>query len=256
METSMTDRYGSRTLQSRGLGTKTVPDSLRTVDVSYGGMRWIQERLRSLPGKTGAGLARAIGKPKSRVYELFRGDWSLQVTDLPGAARYLEMSLEELTAKLQGAEVQKGLLAQKTMPRRNSEISEPLLIWSSSPVSGKDRGVFMLSSEKAGEAERPSALRYSKKAFAFKIIGSDNRPAFRSGDIAVTNPDEPADIGDDCVFTNGLLIAAGALAIVGNLTDITPDLWIITQYAVSGLRELARKDFPDAWRIVTKHYRR
>lgn len=114
----------------------------------------------------------------------------------------------------------------------------------------------MLSSSKAGEIERPDYLEFAEKAFATKVVSADNEPVYKLRDTLLVNPDETPVDGDDCVFSGAEATSAGAPAIIGCLIRATPALWIIRQYAVKTDRELPRREWPNAWRIVGRQHRR
>ncbi len=114
----------------------------------------------------------------------------------------------------------------------------------------------MLSSSKAGEIERPDYLEFSEKAFATKVVSADNEPVYKLRDTLLVNPDETPVDGDDCVFSGVEDPSGVAPAIIGCLIRATASLWIIRQYAVKADRELSRREWPHAWRIVGRQHRR
>lgn len=223
-------------------------------------MDWLKKRIRALD-KTGVGFARALGIPKSRVYEMYRGDRQLQVDEIKAAARYLEMTDDELIALSEKGgtvpstfhdaaafEGRRDLSRSKRLP--------PLIVWKTSAGGGGRGGAFVLSNEKAGEVGRPDVLEFVEKAFAAKVVNQDNDPAYRLRDVIWVNQEEPPLDGDDCLFTNDPRSSGGAQTIIGKLIRRTSSQWIITQYAVKGEQELNRRDFPNAWLIMGRYNRR
>jgi hypothetical protein len=224
-------------------------------------MEWLKPRLREL-NKSGAGLARALGKPKERVYEMQRGDRRLQAEEVPAAARYLEMSEQELLAIITGEPVPPSAIFDPSPPADTSSSTKsqfgrklpPLVIWKVVPHLGSRFGGFMLIAEKDGELPRSSDLEYNKKAFAFKVIDDANKAVYKQRDRLVVDPELTPAPDDDCIFAASMPTNRGALAVVGNLIRSTDDLWIISQYAAPETEiELSRHDYPHAWPIVERH---
>lgn len=63
---------------------------------------WLDARLRELPGKSQAGLARLLNVPSPRISELKTGVWQLPSLQVQRAARYLEWTTDLLLEKMAG----------------------------------------------------------------------------------------------------------------------------------------------------------
>lgn len=219
-------------------------------------MQWLKSRIEEL-GKTGVGLANALGLAKARVYEMYIGKRQFQADEIERAARFLEWTQDQLLARIAGRDepVHKSDIEGRINLRRDGAHLPTLVLWKSVAGGGDRGGAFMLNAVKAGEVERPDFLEFSEKAFATKVVTADNEPVYRLRDTILINPEETAVEDDDCVFSGTPEGDGRAPAVIGRLLRITPTLWIIRQYAAKEERELARKDWPHAWRIVGRHHR-
>lgn len=226
-------------------------------------MEWLKGRLKEL-GKTGAEFGRAIGVPKSRIYEMQKGDRRLQPDEIGNAARFLQLSEADLIARLEG----RSPVAEKTAARNEIDISSirplrqgdtslaALVIYRTAVGEIGRIGGFMLRAERVGEVARPEFLRFSEKAFAARLLEDRNAPAYRRRDIILVDPDTPPIEGEDCLFTGDPQAPGGAYSVLGCLISSTAACWKIRQYAVKGTKDLPRSEFPNAWPIVGRYNRR
>lgn len=261
----MTGGYEKRATPSRA-ETVNVPNRATTIVVPYA-MDWLKGRLREL-GKTGADFGRALGVPKSRVYEMQRGERRLQPDEIGNAARFLQLSEAELIARLEGRTDHRTKTAGNGASRNEIDISSirpirqgdislpPLLIYRTAMGELGRQGGFMLRAERVGEVARPEFLRFSEKAFAARVLDDRNAPAYRRRDAVLVDPDTPPIEGEDCLFTADPYGPGGAFSIIGCLVSSTTTCWRIRQYAVKGTKELPRSEFPNAWPIVGRYNRR
>lgn len=223
-------------------------------------MDWLKTRIAEI-GKTGVGLAAALGVPKARVYEMYSGKRKLQLNEVPAAAKYLEIPEDELIAlAIRSGTPPSSFHKRETFstgtPNMRGKRLPPLIVWKTSAGGSGRGGAFVLSNEKAGEAGRPDVLEFVESAFAAKVVNQDNDPAYRVRDLVWINPEEPPLDGDDCLFTSDPAAVGGSDAIIGKLIRRTSSQWIISQYAVKGEQELNRREYPSAWLIVGRQNRR
>lgn len=247
--------------------TKSVPSvstqDTNIVSVAFKGhvvvceMDWLKPRLKEIH-KTGAELARVLGIAKARVYEMSRGDRQFQADEIERAARFLEWTEAELLARIAGRAptVQKSDIEGRMSLRRDGAELPPLLVWKSAAGGSGQGGAFMLSRSTADAIARPDFLEFAEKAFATRVVSADNEPVYRPRDTLLIDPEEEPILDDDCVFSFTPDAKGWAPAVIGRLIRSTPTMWIIRQYAVEGERELPRKTWPNAWRIVGRHHRR
>lgn len=223
-------------------------------------MEWLTVRLREIH-KTGAGLARALGVPKPRVYEMQKGKRRLQAAEIPAAARYLEMSEPELIAAIGGgalppSSVYEGQFPTSTFASQGGHRRSPLIVWRAASHIGARFGGFMLLAEKEGEVPRPDFLEFNKRAFAFKVIDDSNSPVYNQRDHLLIDPETTPLPEEDCLFTDGIPEVRGALSVVGKLVRSTDSVWVIRQYASKTDSNLPKSTFPNAYPIVGRYHRR
>lgn len=247
----MTKRYENRSPVSSKEDTICVPVPIGSETSSSPPMDWLKARIRELE-KNGAQLARALGVPKTRVYEMYKGKRRFSAKEVPIAARFLEMSLEELNALIGDQEIKPSatMLTPSEMQNRSKPLA-PLIIWRSAQQTGSRYGGFLIVADKAGEITRPKALEFVKNPFAFRIIDETNVPVLRLWDVVTINTERPAVAGLDCVFLNDPEAEGGTLAVVGNLVEATTTHWIVKQYKDDNQLELPRTMFPRAYPIQT-----
>jgi hypothetical protein len=227
------------------------------------GMDWLKPRLAAV-GLTGADFAKALGLPKSRVYEMQSGKRRLQPNEIAPAARLLRMSEAELLALIEGRSGTAGknggyhdIDIGSIRPLRQGDTPPaPLVIYRTAQGERGRQGDFMLYAVRAGQTDRPEFLRFSGKAFAARILGDENNPAYRPRDLVLVDPDTPSIDGEDCLFTGNVEDPKGSLSVVACLVSSTAKMWITRQYGVKGERELAKSEFPHAWPIVGRYNRR
>lgn len=226
-------------------------------------MDWLKPRLQAL-GISAAAFGRALGLPKSRVYEMQRGDRRFQPEEIATAARLLQWTEAELLARIEGRNPTAGTngeyhevdISSIRPLRQGATPPPPLVIYRTAQREGGRQGDFMLYAEKAGETDRPEFLRFSGKAFAARILDDKNSPAYRRRDLVLVDPDTPPIEGEDCLFVGNPNDPKGSDSVLGCLVSSTATKWITRQYGIKGDRELPKADFPNAWPIVGRYNRR
>lgn len=257
----MAGGYGNRSPTS-SVEPNYVPTGAWPNVVPYA-MDWLKARLSAV-GLTGADFAKALGLPKSRVYEMQSGKRRLQPKEIAPAAHALKMTEAELLAAIEGRSRPAGTNGRdheidigSIRPLRQGDTPPPpLVIYRTAQGERSRQGDFMLYAERAGETDRPEFLRFSGKAFAARILGGENNPAYRPRDLVLVDPDTPLIEGEDCLFTGNVNDPNGALSVIACLISSTGKAWITRQYGVKGERELQRAEFPNAWPIVGRYNRR
>lgn len=176
------------------------------------------------------------------------------LADALGVSREFLLYGREKSAAANKVDDYSALGAVRPWQKRDKE-QPTLLLWKATPGSGGNAGAFMLSMQKGRLVERPPFLDGEEKAFIFELVGRENEPVYWAGDSLYVNPDKDVEENRDFVFLQSPDKAEGSPAIVGHLVRMTDRLWIIKQWAIKGERELARKDWPIAWRIVSRRHR-
>lgn len=228
------------------------------------GMEWLRVRLRIL-GKSGAELARHLDIPRERVYEMYKGTRRLQQEEIGPTARFLEWSETELIANLEGRALnetnkQSGNIAAQqsvpAVPNYTDTSLPPLVLYKTAQSVRGPWGGFMLLAQRTDEVPRPFFLKFSEKAFAFRILDDRMHPAYRRWDTVIIDPDGPPVEDEDCLFTDGSVLPTGGLSVIGCLKSSTDMHWTVHHYGTKQDHNLPRADFPDAWPIVGRYNRR
>jgi hypothetical protein len=235
----------------------------KRVVVAYG-MRWMQVRLRHL-GKSGAALARHLGIPRERVYEMFAGKRRLQQKEIGPTARFLEWSEAELIAHVEGRvlnetnkQTAQGALQQIApiqQPLADNTLP-PLVLYKTAQTLDTGRGEFMLLAQRTDEVPRPFFLKFSTKAFAVRVLNDRMEPAYRRWDTLIIDPDSPMIDGEDCLFTDNPESPGGGLSVIARLISSTDGHWSVHQYGTKQDLDLPKAEFPQAWPIVGRYNRR
>ncbi len=236
---------------------------IKRVIVPYG-MEWMRIRLR-LIGKSGAALGRHLGIPKERVYEMFAGKRRLQQEEIGPTARFLEWSEAQLIANLEGRVLnetnkQFGRVAPQQVAAGvqlyTGDILPPLVMYKTTHTVATGGGAFMLLAQRTDEVPRPFFLKFSQKAFAFRVLDDRMHPAYRRWDTLIIDPDSPAIEGEDCLFTDSPEALDGSLSVIGCLISSTATHWTVHQYGTKQDQDLPVSEFPNAWPIVGRYNRR
>ncbi len=179
---------------------------------------WLVRRLKEL-GKTGQGLANALGINKSRIYEIIGGRRGVKANEIQTISNYLEMTERDVIALLSGASVpamqdssQGGLMVQppRTMSRYASafipdvkDMPPPSTMPLDVPVYGTAVGGvdsdFEMNGEIIDRVRRPSGLTNARNAFALYVVGNSMTPRFDEGDLVFVHPGRPPVPGSDVV---------------------------------------------------------
>lgn len=167
---------------------------------------------------------------------------------------FLVSGREKATGSAHGVNHQSAMAGVE--PWQNSDRqSSSLIMWKAYPAGGAIAGAFMLSRQKGRPIPRPSFLDGEDNAFSFQLVGRDNEPAYWAGDTLYVNPDKDVEESRDYVFLQSPDKSDGVPSIVGHLVRITDRLWIIRQWSSKLERELPRREWTVAWRIVGRRHR-
>jgi len=173
---------------------------------------WISARLKSLRITKGS-LAKSLGIDPARVSEIVGGRRNVQVSELPVMADILQMSTEELVARLTPRKG--GALSEETSPDSPRHSVTPLPTGAISdlptnaqlprnlPIYGSARGGIDGSFEMNGQSmdyvERPPSLAAARNAYAVYVQGDSMWPRFEAGWLLHVNPNRPVRKGDNVV---------------------------------------------------------
>ena len=226
-------------------------------------MLWLKQRIRQLD-KSGAQLARALGLPKERVYEMYVGKRRLQAEEIGPTARFLEWTEADIIARLEGRILNEtNNRVVQSSPQVNENESQPLgditgtplVIYRTVTITDRGRGSFMLFQEPIDEVPRPFFLKFSTKAFGVKILDDSNSPVYKRWDTVLVDPAGSMAEGEDHIFTENLGTAGGQ-SVIGCLKSSTATHWTVHHYNSKRDQDLPRSQYPNAWPIVGRYNRR
>ena len=188
---------------------------------------WLAQRLKEI-GKTGQGLANALGINKSRISEIIGGRRGVKADEIITIAAYLEMNERDVISLLSGRRLEpSGSLAEQTpssayaaprvmvqripQPRytqgayapeptdQPATPSMPLDVPVYGTAIGGSDGDFEMTGEVIDRVRRPAGLMNARNAFALYVVGSSMAPRFDEGDLIVVHPGRPPVAGCDVV---------------------------------------------------------
>jgi transcriptional regulator with XRE-family HTH domain len=134
-------------------------------------------------------------------------------------------------------------------------LGNPLVVYRTVLIEGSKRGGFMLYAEPIDEVPRPFFLKFSKNAFAVKVLTDENFPVYKRWDTVLVDPAGSHALGEDHMFTPDL-DPSGVHSVIGCLKQSTPSHWIVHTYGTKQDHELPRSEYPHAWPLVGKYHRR
>ena len=171
---------------------------------------WLAWRLKEM-GRTGQGLAHALGVNKSRVSEIIGGRRRVKAQEVAAMAAYLEMSESEVIARLIGREAAgRPAAAPATAPvpaeafaPRTAELPAPAAMPLDVPVFGTAVGGedsdFEMNGDVIDRVRRPPGLAHARNAFALYVVGTSMSPRYDEGDLIFVHPGRPPVPGCDVV---------------------------------------------------------
>ncbi len=222
-------------------------------------MEWLTERLREI-GRKPIELARHLGLPPARVYEMQRGQRRLKTSEIPATAAFLGWPVDLLLAAMNGRaapgggraageprEARRGGLAE---PPRQPMIAVPfaagrpdLPIWASAEAG--DDGAIVITPDPIDYIHRPGHMASVRDPYGFIVVGSSMSPALEDGDLVIVNPVLRPRAGADCVFIHDQ--PDGAMkALVKRLVRPTADSWKVRQFSPPRDFDLSRRKWPRA----------
>lgn len=233
---------------------------------------WISARLKSLRITKGS-LARSLGIDPARVSEIVAGRRNVQVSELPVMADILQMSTEELVARLAPRKPPRETAGQRDadaappLPTQ-SPISSPALppgavtnlpspaqMPRNLPVFGSARGgpdgAFEMNGQSMDYVERPPSLAASRNAYAVYVQGESMSPRFEAGWLLHVNPNRPVRKGDNVVIQiRADDEHAPPLAYIKTFEATTPTKLVVSQFNPRKQIEWPLEDVVSIHRVV------
>lgn len=158
---------------------------------------WIEARLKELPGKSKAGLARAMGLPFARISEMIKGTRKLRAEEVPAMAGYLGLAPDDVLNRLGG-----GQRARANGDEGWHNPAEPIIPEGAMPVAAGSRDLPIYGAAECGPDGRvgfdhqgpvdwtwraPELLNV-KGAFAIYATGDSMGDAIPEGSIVQIHP--------------------------------------------------------------------
>jgi hypothetical protein len=214
-------------------------------------MPWLRQRLRAV-NATATDLARHLEIAPARVYEMIKGQRQFQPREIEKVASFLKIDEAQLVKLIKGrVDVEDvSINTVNAVPWVNvSEKSVRLLRTTIAP-----HGRWRLHGAKAERTRRPDFTRFSVFAFAIVVQDERNNPVFRVRDRILIDPESPVSPGDDVVLSSvgEIDIYEDMYVIPGLLTKISESTWSLKQYAGIVERTFSKRQFPNAWKIVSR----
>jgi Peptidase S24-like len=220
-------------------------------------MKWIKERLDEI-GRRPIELARALGLPPARAYEMIKGIRRVQPDEIGRLSAFLDWPEAHVVALIDGRATSKaGKRAPSTArppipgPRvRVALASEAaregrpdIPVWAAAQA-GED-GALILVPDPVDYIFRSERMRGVRNPFAFQIVGGSMSPALEHGDQVVINPALLVRPGVDCVFIHQQRDGS-FLALIKRLLSQNADNWRVRQYDPKKDFDLSKKKWPRA----------
>jgi SOS-response transcriptional repressor LexA len=230
---------------------------------------WLRERIKDL-GKTGQGLANALGVNKARVSEIIGGRRGVKAEEVTTIAAYLEMTEQEVIARLSGRHAPGGggdLAAPAVryaqappQPRgayvpRTVDLPAPAAMPLDLPVYGTAVGGedadFEMNGEVIDRVRRPPGLAAARNAFALYVVGTSMSPRYDEGDLIFVHPGKPPVPGCDVVVELQALDEFGRhKALLKTYRGKTPTRLLLSQLNPEGAVELALDEVKQVLRVM------
>jgi len=226
-------------------------------------MEWLRALLKAA-GKKPADLARALGKPPSRISEMLRGARRMQQDEIGPTARLLDISEARVIALLtskpdpgptrveraaDSAHITPQIFKPEPISLSGAALDVP--VWASAEA-GAD-GAMVLTDRPIDYIRRSERMVGVTNPFSFFVRGHSMEDVIAHGDMVVVNPNLPARPGNDCVFVSDDG-DGNMLALVKRLVRSTADAWIVKQYCPKKQYSLPKKKWAKAFVITEKRY--
>ncbi len=235
---------------------------------------WLGRRIKDL-GKTGQGLANALGVNKARVSEIIGGRRGVKADEVTTIAMYLEMGERDVLAHLAGRSVASPGIAESPpdgvyvsqappppppAPReacspRIEDVPPAAAMALDVPVYGTAVGGedadFEMNGEVIDRVRRPPGLANARSAFALYVVGTSMSPRYDEGDLIFVHPGRPPVPGCDVVVELQAIDDFGRhKALLKTYRGKTPTRLLLSQLNPEGPLELALPEIKQVLRVL------
>jgi hypothetical protein len=221
-------------------------------------MKWIKDRLDEI-GRRPIELARALGLPPARAYEMIKGIRRVQPDEIGRLSAFLDWPEAHVVALIDGRATPKS--GKRSASTARPPIAPPgrarvlmtgeagrdgrpdIPVWAAAQAG--DDGALILVPDPVDYIFRSERMRGVRNPFAFQIVGGSMSPALEHGDQVVINPALLLRPGVDCVFIQQQRDGT-FLALVKRLLRQSADTWHVRQFDPKKDFELSKKKWPRA----------
>ncbi len=239
---------------------------------------WLAQRLKEL-GKTGQGLANALGVNKSRISEIIGGRRGVKADEVIAMALYLEMSERDVVTLLSGRPLEQteggaevagpamvtaprsvaqrvaALRAQGAFSPEIAEIPQasglPLDVPVYGTAVGGEDADFEMNGDVIDRVRRPAGLANAKNAFALYVVGESMSPRYDEGDLIFVHPGRPPVAGCDVVVELHAQDDRGRnKALLKTYRGKTPNLLLLSQLNPRGDFEIPLDQVKQVLRVL------
>jgi hypothetical protein len=224
-------------------------------------MKWIKERLDEI-GRRPIELARTLGLPPARAYEMIKGIRRIQPDEIGRVSAFLDWPESHVVALIDGRATSKSgkrspLTARPPIPPPRGRAASPVALAAEAAREGRpdipvwaaaqagEDGALILVPDPVDYIFRSERMRGVRNPFAFQIVGGSMSPALEHGDQVVINPALLVRPGVDCVFIHQQRDGS-FLALIKRLLSQNADNWRVRQYDPKKDFDLSKKKWPRA----------
>lgn len=215
-------------------------------------MELLKRRLEDI-GKKPIELARHLGVPPARIYELLKGQRRLQTKEIGPTATFLSLPESTVLSWAQGGAEpapQKPTAPTSRQPilPDDRDAARGLEVWAS--AEGGEEGAMLISTGPIDYIPRPAGLPV-RGSFAVYLLGDSMSPAYDHGDQLYINPNKPIRGGLDCLFIKEMEDGT-LMALAKRLVRPTADKWRVKQFNPAKEFDLDRRVWSKAWMVAGK----
>jgi hypothetical protein len=212
-------------------------------------MDWLKTRLLEA-GRRPIELARHLGIPPARVYEMLKGERKIQPQEIPKVASFLAVSPAQIIALMTEGN---GIQTMSTI-QSDGGLEGPITVLRA--IRNQISGEWTVYNDKAGEVTRPDFMTYASRAFAITVLDDVNSPVYRVRDKVLIDPDTPIGIGDDCLLMADFVEGGGAPALLGRLLKEDDKHWTVQQYNLERPIKAPKTRYSSAYPVTGRYITR
>ncbi|MEI7876246.1 MAG: S24 family peptidase [Alphaproteobacteria bacterium] len=224
-------------------------------------MDWLKQHLERV-GKTPTDLARWLGIPPPRVYEMLKGKRRLQQDEIDKTAQLFGISVSRVLAMIAGKSDPGPELSEATHLQPSGHLVNPpelpnkhdmardIPVFGTS-MGGDGNGDFEMNGQIVDYVRRPPRLSGRTDVFAIYIQGTSMSPWRDPGDIAYVEKSRPPRAGDYVVIEFQGDVHNVRSSLIKKLVGISPTKIKLQQYNPPKIIEIDRlKNRYQIYRVI------